>query len=307
MSKHRPENHDVVESHNDDDNEFAHLDEQYNLADSDKKLNKKYWYVLAALGLAGILTASAIMFTQRDNDNEPPTTESIASPSEAATETEVVTNNTKTVTEAPEEAEQTSADEGPYPGREPAQPTSNQVEQKPDVGSTLEPLAPIVTQNFDPNRYAPEGNPAPPNDELDTKVQRVLPILDSIVSNPKFGQDGLNDVTARLAEHGLEPGTLLYNSFVQQQYLLNSNFVIASESAQPYVYATPTPGVYSVTYEVAAGALPNINGDDPAALRERMQNELKAQLNAASFIPLTFTVDFNNGVVEADRETWWAM
>lgn len=307
MSKHRPENHDVVDSRN-DDNEFAHLDEQYNMADSDKTLNKNYWYVLAALGLAGILTTSAIMFTQNDNNNnEPPQPEAIASPSEALTETEMVTTNPETVTEAPEEAEQTTADEGPYPGREPAQPTSSQVEQKPDVGSTLEPLAPIVTQNFDPNRYVPEGNPAPPNDELDTKVQRVLPILDSIVSNPKFGQAGLDDVTSRLAEHGLQPGTLLYNSFVQQQYLLNSDFVIASESAQPSVYATSTPGVYSVTYEVAAGALPNINGDDSAALRERMQNELKAQLNAASFIPLTFTVDFNNGVVETDRETWWAM
>ena len=176
-------------------------------------------------------------------------------------------------------------------------------------GSQLDDRPAFLDEHQDPDKYAPEGEPAPVNEELDTRAEEVLPILDTIVSSPELNDAGFEELKARLAAKGLAPGKNIEFAYRTGQQYESGDLIYESRSFKPAFYATSEPGVYEATYEVAAGTLPNVaaNPQNEDETRNRMRGELDAMLHGNVSVPLKFTIDFNAGTVEANSNMWWAM
>ena len=176
-------------------------------------------------------------------------------------------------------------------------------------GSTLEDRPAFLNEDVDPDQYAPEGTPAPVNEELDARAEEVLPILDTIVNDPTFNDEGFEELKSKLNKKGLEPGPNIEFAYRSGQQYEDGGAMFESRSFKPAFYATSQPGVYEATYEVAAGALPNVsaNPQDEDETRNRMRGELDAMIGTGVAVPLKFTIDLNAGSVEADSNMWWAM
>lgn len=187
--------------------------------------------------------------------------------------------------------------------------SSNEDDEVAQRGSQLDDRPAFLDENQDPDKYAPEGKPAPVNEELDTRAEEVLPILDTIVSSPEFNDAGFEKLKSRLNEKGLEPGKNIEFAYRAGQQYESGDLMYESRSFKPAFYATSQPGVYEATYEVAAGTLPNVaaNPQNEDETRNRMRGELDALLYGNVSVPLTFTIDFNAGTVEANSNMWWAM
>lgn len=179
----------------------------------------------------------------------------------------------------------------------------------PKRGSQLDDRPAFLNEDVDPNRYAPEGESAPVNEELDARAEEVLPILDTIVNDPTFNNEGFEELKAKLNEKGLTPGPNIEFAYRSGQHYEDDGAMYESRSFKPAFYATSQPGVYEATYEVAAGALPNVsaNPQDEGETRNRMRGELDAMISTGVVVPLKFTIDLNAGTVEADSNMWWAM
>lgn len=176
-------------------------------------------------------------------------------------------------------------------------------------GSTLEDRPAFLNEDADPDQYAPEGTPAPVNEELDARAEEVLPILDTIVNDPTFNDEGFEELKSKLNKKGLEPGPNIEFAYRSGQQYEDGGAMFESRSFKPAFYATSQSGVYEATYEVAAGALPNVsaNPQDEDETRNRMRGELDAMISTGVVVPLKFTIDLNAGTVEADSNMWWAM
>ena len=176
-------------------------------------------------------------------------------------------------------------------------------------GSQLDDRPAFLNEDVDPDQYAPEGEPAPVNEELDARAEEVLPILDTIVNDPTFNNEGFEELKAKLNEKGLNPGPNIEFAYRSGQHYEDSGAMFESRSFKPAFYATSQPGVYEATYEVAAGALPNVsaNPQDEDETRNRMRGELDAMISTGVVVPLKFTIDLNAGTVEANSNMWWAM
>lgn len=176
-------------------------------------------------------------------------------------------------------------------------------------GSTLKDRPAFLNEDVDPDRYAPEGTPAPVNEELDARAEEVLPILDTIVNDPTFNDKGFEELKSKLNEKGLEPGPNIEFAYRSGQKYEDGGAMYESRSFKPAFYATSQPGVYEATYEVAAGTLPNVsaNPQDEDETRNRMRGELDAMISTGVVVPLKFTIDLNSGSVEANSNMWWAM
>lgn len=176
-------------------------------------------------------------------------------------------------------------------------------------GSQLDDRPAFLDEHQDPDKYAPEGEPAPVNEELDARAEEVLPILDTIVSSPDLNDAGFEELKAKLNGKGLAPGKNIEFAYRTGQQYESGDLMYESRSFKPAFYATSQPGVYEATYEVAAGTLPNVaaNPQNEDETRNRMRGELDAMLHGNVSVPLKFTIDFNAGVVEANSNMWWAM
>lgn len=176
-------------------------------------------------------------------------------------------------------------------------------------GSTLEDRPAFLNEDVDPDQYAPEGTSAPVNEELDARAEEALPILDTIVNDPTFNDEGFEELKSKLNKKGLEPGPNIEFAYRSGQQYEDGGAMFESRSFKPAFYATSQPGVYEATYEVAAGALPNVsaNPQDEDETRNRMRGELDAMIGTGVAVPLKFTIDLNAGSVEADSNMWWAM
>ena len=178
----------------------------------------------------------------------------------------------------------------------------------PERGSQLDDRPAFLDEHQDPDKYAPEGEPAPVNEELDARAEEVLPILDTIVSSPTFNDSGFEELKSKLSEKGLTPGKNIEFAYRAGQQYESGGTLYESRSYKPAFYATSQPGVYEATYEVAAGILPNTpsNPQNADETRNRMRGELDAMLAGGVSVPLKFTIDFNAGTVEANSNMWWA-
>lgn len=176
-------------------------------------------------------------------------------------------------------------------------------------GSQLDDRPAFLNEDVDPDQYAPEGEPAPVNEELDARAEEVLPILDTIVNDPTFNNEGFEELKTKLNEKGLNPGPNIEFAYRSGQHYEDGGAMFESRSFKPAFYATSQPGVYEATYEVAAGALPNVsaNPQDEDETRNRMRGELDAMISTGVVVPLKFTIDLNAGTVEANSNMWWAM
>lgn len=187
--------------------------------------------------------------------------------------------------------------------------SNDEVDEVAQRGSQLDDRPAFLDEHQDPDKYAPEGEPAPVNEELDARAEEVLPILDTIVSSPELNDAGFEELKARLNKKGLEPGENIEFAYRTGQQYESGDLMYESRSFKPAFYATSQPGVYEATYEVAAGTLPNVaaNPQNEDETKNRMRGELDAMLHGNVSVPLTFTIDFNAGTVEANSNMWWAM
>lgn len=187
--------------------------------------------------------------------------------------------------------------------------SDNDAPDEPERGSQLDDRPAFLNEDVDPDQYAPEGEPAPVNEELDKRAEEVLPILDAIVNDPTFNNEGFEELKANLAKKGLAPGANIEFAYRSGQQYEDGGAMYESRSFKPAFYATSQPGVYEATYEVAAGALPNVsaNPQDEDETRNRMRGELDAMITGGVAVPLKFTIDLNAGTVEANSNMWWAM
>ena len=187
--------------------------------------------------------------------------------------------------------------------------SENDAPEEPERGSQLDDRPAFLNEDVDPDQYAPEGEPAPVNEELDKRAEEVLPILDTIVNDPTFNNEGFEELKAKLSKKGLAPGPNIEFAYRSGQQYEDGGAMFESRSFKPAFYATSQPGVYEATYEVAAGALPNVsaNPQDEDETRNRMRGELDAMISGGVAVPLKFTIDLNAGTVETNSNMWWAM
>lgn len=200
-------------------------------------------------------------------------------------------------------------DERPAPMQPYAPPTAPAT-VNPDSGATSQPAEGDEQRTSDRENpadtaerdEAPEGVPQGNSD--DARVTRATYVLDTIVTDPDMSLAEFDSISQRLQDDaGLTPDSTIRDTYQMLEYLSGSN-EFASRASEPSI-TDNGDRTYKVTYEVAGGVVPKQRNANDTALRYRIGQEMESALSADVSVPVTFTINLNEGTVSTDTARWW--